>query len=78
MGTRNLTMVIADAETKVAQYGQWDGYPEGQGKIALEFLRGVDLVKFRERLKSIKWLTKEQINEIDKLPDKQKKNIILT
>lgn len=30
MGTRNLTMLISDGETKVAQYGQWDGYPGEQ------------------------------------------------
>jgi len=28
MGTRHLTMVIQNKEPKVAQYGQWDGYPE--------------------------------------------------
>jgi len=69
MGTRNLTMVIHQAETKVAQYGQWDGYPDGQGKTALEFLQKVDLEKFKARLNEIKWLTKEQSEEIDKLPD---------
>lgn len=69
MGTRNLTMVISNGETKIAQYGQWDGYPEGQGKTALEFLRKVDLDKFRERLKGINWLTKEQNEEVEKLPD---------
>lgn len=31
MGTRNLTCVVLDGEFKVAQYGQWDGYPEGSG-----------------------------------------------
>jgi hypothetical protein len=39
MGTRNLTKVIdKDGVTKVAQYGQWDGYPEGQGINVLSFL----------------------------------------
>lgn len=39
MGTRNLTIVInRKGETKVGQYGQWDGYPEGAGFIILEFL----------------------------------------
>ena len=38
MGTRNLTMVIHKEEPKIAQYGQWDGYPSGQGSTALKFL----------------------------------------
>jgi len=38
MGTRNLTMVISDGKTKIAQYGQWDGYPSGQGADILAFL----------------------------------------
>lgn len=39
MGTRNLTKVIdKDGVTKVAQYGQWDGYPEGQGIKILSIL----------------------------------------
>jgi len=29
MGTRNLTIVTSNGKTKVAQYGQWDGYPGG-------------------------------------------------
>lgn len=28
MGTRHLTAVVIDGDYKVAQYGQWDGYPE--------------------------------------------------
>lgn len=40
MGTRNLTIVYnAEGTLKVAQYGQWDGYPSGQGKAVLEFLK---------------------------------------
>jgi len=40
MGTRNLIAVMMDGEYKVAQYGQWDGYPDGQGRDILEFLTG--------------------------------------
>ena len=38
MGTRNLTVVYVDGEYRVAQYGQWDGYPSGQGMTCLKFL----------------------------------------
>lgn len=37
MGTRGLTAVYHDGAYRVAQYGQWDHYPEGQGVKALEF-----------------------------------------
>ena len=40
MGTRNLTVVKNNlGETKIAQYGQWDGYPSYSGIQALNFLR---------------------------------------
>ncbi len=39
MGTRGLTKVIdKNGITKVAQYGQWDHYPEGQGVTILGIL----------------------------------------
>jgi hypothetical protein len=39
MGTRGLTKVIdRNGEIKVAQYGQWDHYPSGQGTLVLEIL----------------------------------------
>jgi hypothetical protein len=39
MGTRGLTKVIdSNGVTKVAQYGQWDHYPAGQGVTILNFL----------------------------------------
>lgn len=39
MGTRGLTKVIdRDGVVKVAQYGQWDHYPEGQGIKILSIL----------------------------------------
>lgn len=39
MGTRGLTAVMLGGEYKIAQYGQWDHYPSGQGVTALEFCR---------------------------------------
>jgi hypothetical protein len=42
MGTRGITKVIYEGDVKVAQYGQWDHYPSGQGKTVFEFLRGAD------------------------------------
>jgi hypothetical protein len=39
MGTRNLTKVIdKDNVVRVAQYGQWDGYPEYSGTRMLSFI----------------------------------------
>jgi hypothetical protein len=39
MGTRGLTKVIYKGETIVAQYGQWDHYPEGQGVTLFNILK---------------------------------------
>jgi hypothetical protein len=69
MGTRNLTMVIQNEETKVAQYGQWDGYPNGQGATIVKFLLanlGNNLEKFRQAVSKCSWLTDEENNEMTK------------
>ena len=57
MGTRNLTMVINKmGEIKVAQYGQWDGYPSGQGYTALSFCRDKNnLLKLQEELEFVQF-----------------------
>lgn len=55
MGTRNLTCVVVDGEFKVRQYGQFDGYPQGQGITVLEFLRDkLNKSIFLEKLKLAK------------------------
>ena len=65
MGTRNLTVVFVDGEYKVAQYGQWDGYPEGQGAECLDFLRNkMDENKFREQLKNIRFGSEEELDSL--------------
>lgn len=60
MGTRNLTAVVKDGDFKVAQYGQWDGYPSGQGKTALEFLHTVDMDAFRAAIDRCRFLTDDE------------------
>lgn len=64
MGTRNLTMVIQDHETKIAQYGQWDGYPEGQGLTILSFLEEKEnMQKLKELLSKIRFENEQDIKE---------------
>jgi len=54
MGTRNLTCVVEGGEYKVAQYGQWDGYPAGQGRTIYRFLRDEGAIeRLREGLKRV-------------------------
>lgn len=65
MGTRNLTMVIKDEKIKVAQYGQWDGYPSGQGKTAINFLRKFDERAFGYQVDKCKFVDDEKQKEID-------------
>lgn len=73
MGTRNLTMVISKGETKIAQYGQWDGYPSGQGATVLDFLTRMYIVgfenEFKNQLDKCKFIDKEKEKEIQAFLD---------
>lgn len=66
MGTRHLQTVIdKNGEIKLQQYGQWDGYPEGQGKSILNYLKTGDLVKYQENLSKIHQITPEEIEIVN-------------
>lgn len=54
MGTRHLTMITNDDDTGylVAQYGQWDGYPEGQGLNIVNILNEYGIDSIRSGLKN--------------------------
>lgn len=67
MGTRGLTQVIDKAgKTKVAQYGQWDHYPSGQGLTALKFLRKKgNIEKLKQALKKTRFATDADRKERD-------------
>lgn len=64
MGTRNTTMVISNGATKVAQYGQWDGYPGGQGATALKFLKRANLKTFKEKVDSLGVFSDQEIEAL--------------
>lgn len=66
MGTRHLVAVKLDGEYKVAQYGQWDGYPSGQGATVLKFLKTWDRPTFEGKLRAARFLTEEEVDEINK------------
>ena len=53
MGTRNLTCVVKNGEFVVAQYGQWDGYPDGNGFKILEFLEKINLDDFNKKVENL-------------------------
>jgi len=66
MGTRNLTKVIdRDGVVKVAQYGQWDGYPSGQGVTALYHAENHRLIE--SKLDKLHFLNDVEIENINSL-----------
>lgn len=65
MGTRFLTAVFTDGQYRVAQYGQWDGYPEGAGVNILHFLRDeLDEPRFRSELEKLRFADSERLWEL--------------
>ena len=70
MGTRHLICVVLGEEFKVAQYGQWDGYPTGQGKEIVEFLRTeYEPETFRKHAAAARTLTQEEVKVVDDTPN---------
>ncbi len=68
MGTRNLTKVIdKDGITRVAQYGQWDGYPEYTGTRILSFISEYKMIdKIEQSLVKARFITPAESEEIFK------------
>jgi hypothetical protein len=66
MGTRNLTKVIdKDNVVRVAQYGQWDGYPEYTGTRILEFISEYRMLdKIEQALSKAEFVSDEYVDSI--------------
>lgn len=76
MGTRNLVAVHLDGQYRIAQYGQWDGYPDGQGATVLEFLarwggapESSERRRFEANLRQCSWMGKADYDAIKNDPD---------
>ena len=70
MGTRHRQEVITkDGEMRIQQYGQWDGYPDGQGVEILEYLRNGDLEKYQKNLDSIPLINEDEAKFISSNED---------
>lgn len=65
MGTRNSTIVTINGEIRVAQYGQWDGYPTGQGKTIQDFLKTADLEDFKKKVLALRDITEEDEKKVN-------------
>jgi hypothetical protein len=66
MGTRHLQTVIdKKGKLRISQYGQWDGYPSGQGTDILNYLRGANLKRYQEQLEKIKPITAKKTKEVE-------------
>lgn len=64
MGTRHLIAIVQDGAPKVAQYGQWDGYPSGQGADIVGFLAGADLGAFKDYVRAARSVGREEANAL--------------
>lgn len=64
MGTRHLICVVSNGDYRIAQYGQWDGYPEGQGASILEFLKSPMAEQLKKNLKNCTWLTNTEYEKL--------------
>ena len=63
-----MTVVQLDGDYKIAQYGQWDGYPTGQGKTVLEFLKRLGVRKrkaFEQKLRATSFATDEDLDKVN-------------
>lgn len=71
MGTRGLTVVYLDGQHRIAQYGQWDHYPNGQGVTTLEFCRTwltdpAKRAQFEANLRKCRWVTEAELEETER------------
>lgn len=63
MGTRHLVGVVKDNKWRVAQYGQWDGYLDGQGKAVLDILANGGTEQLRRKVDNCIFINSNQVRQ---------------
>lgn len=67
MDARHLIIIYYKGKYVLAQYGQWDGYPSGQGVAILKFVSSPSkLAALKSNLHLLQVATKEQLEAINK------------
>lgn len=74
MGTRHLIAVQLDGQYRIAQYGQWDGYPSGQGETVLRFLDQMDRPAFEAKLRASRLLSKDELTALSEKFQREQTN----
>lgn len=63
MGTRGLLVVVKDGAFKVAQYMQFDSYPEGVGSATFNFIKNEMTPQFRYKVDLVKELSDSEVED---------------
>lgn len=71
MGTRSMIIVTLKETKKVAQYGQWDGYPSGVGLEVLKFIKENNIKTFKDKISNLDVLTDSEKENKEEFPDKE-------
>lgn len=64
MGTRHIIAIKEGGEFKVINYGQWDGYPSGQGLDLLTILKETNFERLRKNINNIDELDQERVSKM--------------
>jgi len=72
MGTRNLICVYYKGRFAIAQYGQWDGYPAGQGAVLWRFIwnNPGNIARLKAGLEHVRIATEDDLDRLRRLSDR--------
>lgn len=69
---QHLTMIISKGQTKVAQYGYYNGEPAEKGLQVLRFLQSCNLQTFSEKVNQLSFFTSKEAKQLCKVENWEK------